>query len=317
MSGGDEQQGGGAQAPPGWYPTPDGRTAWWDGTQWHLDAQPPTAAAPVPGVPSVPGTGQPGYGQPGYGQPGYGPPGYGAYGAYQPAMGPRAPYTNIKSLAGIVQALAVIVVACHGAAILVDIWRLSLLSDDASLTFDRLDTLDGADALAAIVGLVLGLAFLVNGVLFLVWRHRVQRNLGEALGVAYLEYTPGWSVGWWFVPFANLVKPKQAMNEAWTASSASEPPGTAGWRQRKAPPLLSWWWGFLMAGYLAGAFIGVAFGDASSGVYPSVSQLRANMMGSIVSSGFYIAAGVAFLKIVRGITDRVAERARVLGMGTE
>ena len=333
MSGGTDGQGG---APPGWYPTGDGRTAWWDGTEWHLDAQPPADTQPgavqqqaqtdlgqqpypqqpygQPGYGQQPTYGQAPYGQqPGYG--GYGPPPYGAspYGGHAPAAGPRAPYQNIRSLAGIVQALAMIVVALHGVAIVVDIWRLGLLADYESFTFDP-DSLDAADAISALVALGIGLALLVNVVLFLVWRHRVQRNLGESLGVAYLEYTPGWSVGWWFVPFANLVKPKQAMNEAWTASEPSEAPASAHWRQRKAPPMLSWWWGCL----LAAGFVGGSWGSASSdGFYVSVSQLRTDLVMSIISSGFYIAAGVLFLKILRGITDRVAERARTLGMGSE
>ena len=321
MSGGTGGQG---AAPPGWYPTGDGRTAWWDGAKWHLDAQPPQQQAgasdgqPGFGTATPPGYAPQPYGQPTQGQPypqagygGYGPPAYGASG-YGPPVGPRAPYTNIRSLAGIVQALAIIVIVCNGLAIVVDLWRFVLLADEGSLRFD---TLDAPDAIAVLIAIPLGLAFLVNTILFLIWRHRVQRNLGESLGVAYLEYTPGWSVGWWFVPFANLVKPKQVMNEAWTASDPTEPPGTAGWRQRKAPPLLSWWWGCL----LAGQFIGNGWVTTTTDdeFYVSLSQLRTNLVLSVISSAFFIAAGVLFLKILRGVTDRVAERARVLGMGTE
>ena len=38
-------------APPGWYPQPDGRERWWDGTEWtpHERAVPPQPSAPPQG----------------------------------------------------------------------------------------------------------------------------------------------------------------------------------------------------------------------------------------------------------------------------
>lgn len=66
--------------------------------------------------------------------------------------------------------------------------------------------------------LALGLAFLGIGlfvvyvctvVFFLRWLHlavRTTNALGGDIGM-----TPGWAVGWWFVPFANLVKPYHAV----------------------------------------------------------------------------------------------------------
>lgn len=58
---------------------------------------------------------------------------------------------------------------------------------------------------------------LVIAIVWLIWQHRAQKNL-EGLGATWLRFTPGWAVGWWFVPFANLVKPFQTMRELWKAS---------------------------------------------------------------------------------------------------
>jgi hypothetical protein len=52
-----------------------------------------------------------------------------------------------------------------------------------------------------------------------------------------MQFTPGWSIGWYFVPIMSLWKPFQAMREIWQASAA---PGN--WRAVQAPPLLGWWW---------------------------------------------------------------------------
>jgi hypothetical protein len=47
---------------------------------------------------------------------------------------------------------------------------------------------------------------------------------------------PGWAVGWYFVPFANLVKPYQAMREAWQVSR-----NPANWHEVDTDYLPAWW----------------------------------------------------------------------------
>ena len=54
-------------------------------------------------------------------------------------------------------------------------------------------------------------------IFFLVWLNRAYKNL-NALKPSYLEFSSGWAVGWWFVPFANLVKPFQVVREVWWES---------------------------------------------------------------------------------------------------
>jgi len=52
-----------------------------------------------------------------------------------------------------------------------------------------------------------------------------------------MRFTPGWSVGWYFVPVMSLWKPFQAMREIWQASAQ---PGN--WQAVETSPLLGWWW---------------------------------------------------------------------------
>lgn len=40
-------------------------------------------------------------------------------------------------------------------------------------------------------------------IVWCVWQFRGQRNL-VAAGRGGLRFTPGWAVGWWFIPIANL-----------------------------------------------------------------------------------------------------------------
>lgn len=56
---------------------------------------------------------------------------------------------------------------------------------------------------------------------FLLWIYRVSENL-HALSREPLTFTPGWAVGWFFIPFANLYKPYRVMREIWRVCHRAE-----------------------------------------------------------------------------------------------
>jgi hypothetical protein len=84
--------------------------------------------------------------------------------------------------------------------------------------------------------------FLITVIVVAMWIHRAHANLHDA-GIDGLEFTPGWAVGWYFVPFANLVKPFQAMRELWNASHMRHDPFGG-----EAPTDLKLWWGAWIVG---------------------------------------------------------------------
>lgn len=63
-------------------------------------------------------------------------------------------------------------------------------------------------------------------ILFLLWLHRMRSNL-DAMGVRDLRFSPGWTVGWFIIPVANLFMPLFVMMELWRGSE----PGV--WRAGK------------------------------------------------------------------------------------
>ena len=81
-----------------------------------------------------------------------------------------------------------------------------------------LENLSGYDIAGLIVGLLQLPVVLTTGIVFLMWIHRANRN-ARGLGAEGMTFTPGWSVGWYFIPIANLWKPFQAMKEIWQASA--------------------------------------------------------------------------------------------------
>jgi hypothetical protein len=65
-------------------------------------------------------------------------------------------------------------------------------------------------------------ALLFAGVSFICWLRRARMNL-IAVGAPPLRWGPGWTIGGWFVPLANLVIPLLVVHEIDAASQAMAP----------------------------------------------------------------------------------------------
>jgi hypothetical protein len=154
------------------------------------------------------------------------------------------------------------------------------------------------DRAAAIEGFVV-FAVLFAGIPWLMWQHRAQSNL-RALGAEGLRFTPGWVVGWWLIPFANLALPPQTMNELWKASDPKA--GAVDWKAATGTAFLALWW----TGCLGRLVL--------TGIGASVAK-NGDVDSLIARSGWYIAAdvvlalaGVFAITLVRGIEGRLAEK---------
>ena len=105
---------------------------------------------------------------------------------------------------------------------------------------------EASDARQGVVGIAQFVTFIVSGILILRWIHRVNWN-ARALGAQNLQFTPGWAIGWYFVPVMNLWKPYQAMKEIWRASV-----DPANWHAAAAPALIGFWWFFWIVSSVLG-----------------------------------------------------------------
>jgi hypothetical protein len=86
-------------------------------------------------------------------------------------------------------------------------------------------------------------------ILALCWIYRVNAN-AHSFGSDEMTISPGWSVGWFFIPIANLVFPFRAMNEAWQASHKA-----AGRHATPGSPLVGWWWGLWIVNGIAASVV--------------------------------------------------------------
>lgn len=79
-------------------------------------------------------------------------------------------------------------------------------------------------------------------VLFFVWLYRMSKN-ARHLGAVNLEFSPGWTVGWFFIPIACLFKPYYAVKELWSSFDPCCADGIS-WKGETAPGLIGYWWAF-------------------------------------------------------------------------
>jgi hypothetical protein len=177
-------------------------------------------------------------------------------------------------------------------------------------TFSDLESAIEAEvpgALALALGFVLQAMlaiplYITTVILFCVWVHRTNRN-ARALGALGMNFTPGWSVGWFFVPIMNLFKPYQAVKEIYQSSEPDLDQGR--WYNVDVPATLGWWWGLWI-------------------IYNVLGQIdfRLNLRGGpelatltswlgVVSSFIGVFTCLLALTVVRMIHSRQEEKARL------
>ena len=88
--------------------------------------------------------------------------------------------------------------------------------------------------------------FIVSGILILKWIYQANQNARQ-LGAKDMAFSPGWSIGFYFIPIVSLWKPYQAMKEIWKASQ-----NPSNWSEEKVSSILGIWWFFWIANSIAG-----------------------------------------------------------------
>ena len=155
--------------------------------------------------------------------------------------------------------------------------------------------------LIGLVAIVQVLIYIATVVFFLVWLFRVYKNL-TPLQAPNPEYTPGWAVGWWFIPFANLVKPFQVVREAWLQSDPDFDQNLNFLSNSISPPVFfGFWWGFWLLSNISGNIVGR--------IEPEGNAMgQAYAIGYIISSILTIAAAALAIMVVKSITQRQEQR---------
>lgn len=148
-------------------------------------------------------------------------------------------------------------------------------------TIEDTSTIEQLEGLISMVQL---LALVLGGIGFLRWFRRAYEN-AIALGHR-ASFTPGWTIGAWFVPFLNLVRPYQIASAMWRHASAKV--GNS--------PVVGWWWAFWVASNIL-AQAGMRLGNRNSD-----DSLRLSVQLDIAADATTVVAGVLAVVMVRKLT---------------
>ena len=102
-------------------------------------------------------------------------------------------------------------------------------------------------------------AYIITAVIFFFWIHRACSNL-DYLKVTDTRFTPGWAIGWWFIPFANIFMPYQVVKELWKTSDTNTVSMDSTiqhntWKQAYTSPILILWWLLWLASGFLGSWV--------------------------------------------------------------
>ncbi|MFE4047999.1 DUF4328 domain-containing protein [Streptomyces sp. YIM B13518] len=183
--------------------------------------------------------------------------------ASKDGLRPPSPLPGSVPLAS--RGLLVAVVAALAACALGDLFavytgvRLHGVAD-GDVTATTASSLDSAYSLYERAGQVQVATTLLCMVLFVTWFFLTRRRTG-LLAPDRFRMGPGWAIGAWFVPVANLWLPYRVAVDMWGACS---PLPTEGERRRVPVWPVNLWWGLFAGTTLLGRYAAMRFDTADS-----------------------------------------------------
>jgi hypothetical protein len=153
----------------------------------------------------------------------------------------------------------------------------------------------GVLVVSGFIGLMMLPAFVATAIAFCMFINRANKNV-RALGAVGMEFTPGWAVGWFFIPLANLWKPFQAVREIYQASDPNA--DAVNWKLTPTAPLLGWWW----AMWLLSNFVGQI--ELRMTLSAPEGLAKTTLVIAIVGSVLNLLSAMLAISLVRAIHAR-------------
>lgn len=154
------------------------------------------------------------------------------------------------------------------------------------------------------------LLLLVTGLVFLGWFRRAHEHL-PLLGAEDLRFSPGWAVGYWFIPILNLVRPYHVALEIWNASYRAtvthDPSGVLS-EDPRHEFLTTWWYLFV------GMSLSSNFAARLSMGADNLADMTTASVGYLVSDVLTVFCAVAASKVVERIQNAQSDAASLVAL---
>ena len=157
-----------------------------------------------------------------------------------------------------------------------------------------------AKRIVLVAGPTIALGYLAALVLFCCWVYRAYANL-VPLGAPRPRFSPGWAVGYFFIPLVMLVRGLQVMRDLWIESQPLPVERSAPALLERRAPLVGWWWAMCIINMLASR-------SEHSPPHWTRDEWLAHNTQLMIGIGIDIAAAVLFIAVVRGIARRQREQ---------
>ena len=152
--------------------------------------------------------------------------------------------------------------------------------------------------------------YLITGVLFLMWIYRAYWNL-KALGARKPAYSPGWAVGYFFVPFINLVRPYEIVKEIWRGSNPdvgvseelAKQRGLSLGQYSSTSRLVGFWW----VSWLAANIINYLTAKLS-GIADTPDEFLRATFASMLGDALSVIAALGAMLVIKKIDDMQEEK---------
>ena len=152
------------------------------------------------------------------------------------------------------------------------------------------DQLANDDPMQGVVGMLQAGLGLVTGVVFLKWVYRAYKNI-QGFGAEGLRFSPGWAVGYYFVPILSLIRPVQVMSEIWRVSQDPQ-----NWLQRRGSWLIGTWWAlFLLCSIATQVSLEIALDSSTN------DQWLLAAIFAIVGDFFSVPLSIVVLRLITEI----------------
>jgi hypothetical protein len=143
------------------------------------------------------------------------------------------------------------------------------------------------------------LAILVLLIVFL-WRATKNTELWER---DRPKWKAGWTIGGWFIPFANFVIPVRVVLEIWRRSPTID---EHGFRHREPATAVGWWWATWVTGLVL-----VRLAGSWTGSSATVDELATADVLLVLSAVSYLAAALLLIVVVRRLAAHQAALSRI------
>lgn len=155
----------------------------------------------------------------------------------------------------------------------------------------EMEAAEANDRREAIVGGAFLLVYVFTVVVFARWIIAAHKRV-RALGARGMTISPGWAVGYYFIPIVNLVRPYTAMKELFRASMSPEHAAS-----QITPGILPCWWALWIINNIIGQISLRMSMNADT-----LPMLQAATVAEMIGSVAGVVLSVVALKLVQRIT---------------